>query len=461
MIDPNQNYNNQPTETLRVPPHDIQAEVSVLGAMIIHRPAIAIAQGILCQDDFYRPAHQTIFAALLYMEAAGEAVDLVTTRAYFQAKNKLDAIGGVEYLVAMVQGVPSAANIEYYAQIVRDHAMRRSLIVDCQTVADDAFNPQSDPAELAGRLQQTVLALCERSNAGGNLIAMHDAMGEAIEHYEAVSKGERPPGLMTGFNCFDRCTGGFQPGDLVVLAARPSVGKSALALAWATHAAQTGELVLFFSAEMGRRAIATREICSMGGISPGNLKAGRLHQEENDARQRVIEEAHKWGFAIYDRSATAREVCIYARQVQAQHGRKLGLIVVDYLQIMRTDPRQAQVDRYGLFAWACKCLATDLQCPVVLLSQLNRAEKADTKPPDLQRLRGSGNIEEHANTVIMLHRPEDAEYIPGTPKVVTWASVQKCRDGTTTPWMLSSGLPAIRLAFTPYLTKFEEMHDYE
>lgn len=429
--------------------------------MMIDRSTIGLAQGLLRQEDFYRPAHQLIFAALLAMESAGQAVDLVTARAYFEAKSQLAAVGGIEYLVAIVQGVPTAANIEYYARIVRDRALLRQLIVVGTQVVHDAFDAQSDPAEIAGRLQQAVLDISQRGNAADNLTTMHEAMDEAIEYYKEVAAGEHSPGLMTGFNCFDRCTGGFQPGDLVILAARTSVGKSALALAWATQAAQTGELVLFFSAEMGRRAIASREICSMGNIPPDNLKSGRLHQQEDESRQHVIEQARKWGFAIYDRAATAREVCIYARQVQARHGRKLGLIVVDYLQIMRTDPRQPQVDRYGLFAWACKCLAMDLGCPVVLLSQLNRSEKADSKPPDLQRLRGSGNIEEHANTVIMLHRPEDAEYVPGTPKVVTWASVQKCRDGTTTPWQLASGLPAIRLAFTPYLTKFEEMRDYE
>jgi replicative DNA helicase len=451
MTDPNQEL----TPNLRVPPSDIQAEASVLGAMMIHAPAVAAVQGILCQEDFYRPAHQAIYAGILELSVSGDAVDLVTIRAYFEAKGQLQALGGIEYIVAIVQGVPTAANVEYYAKIVRDHALRRRLITKCVEIADSAWSPQSDPAELAGELQQMILALSERGNSASSMTTMHEAMDEAVGHYEAVAKGEIPPGVLTGFNCFDRCTGGFQPGDLVVLAARPSVGKSALALSWATYAASAGGLVLFFSAEMGRRAIASRELCSVGGISPDNLKTNRLHQEEYNSRERVRELARQWGFALYDRAATARDVCVYARQVQARHGRRLGLIVIDYLQIMRTDPRQPQVDRYGLFAWACKCLAMDLGCPVVLLSQLNRSEGNDDRPPDLQRLRGSGNIEEHANTVIMLHRPREAEYLSGTNKVITWASVQKCRDGATTPRTLSDFQASIRLAITPHLTRFE------
>ncbi len=427
--------------------------------MVIEPQAIAEVQAILRADDFYRPAHQTIFEGIVELAAAGEAVDLVTLRARFEARNQLSAIGGIEYVVDLVRGVPSAANVGYYARIVRDHAIRRRLVVECRTIAEDAYDHNSDPAELAARLQQTILELSERSNSTGNLTTMHEAMDGAVEHYERVATGEVSPGLMTGFEYFDRCTKGFQPGDLVILAARPSVGKSALALAWATSAATAGELVLFFSAEMGRRAIASRELCSMGNIPPDNLRTNQLHPEEHEAREYVRELARKWGFAIYDRAATAREVCIYARQVQARHGKRLGMIVVDYLQIMRTDPRQAQVDRYGLFAWAMKCLAMDLGCPVVLLSQLNRGERGETKPPDLQRLRGSGNIEEHANTVIMLWRPDDPEYYEGN-KIVTLGCVAKCRDGITTPWYLSSGEPAIRLAFTPHLTRFEEMPAY-
>jgi len=461
MTDQYSEYDGVPQEALRVPPQAIQAEASVLGAMMIDRAAIGIAQAILRPEDFYRPAHQTIYAALLEMEAGGKAVDLVTLRDHLAGQNRLASVGGIEYVVELVRGVPASTNISHYAAIVREKSLLRQLIVVGTQVVQGAFDGLADSAELAGTLQQAVLEISQRANAANNLTTMHAAMGEAITHYESVAAGNVSPGLLTGFDCFDRCTGGFQPGDLVILAARPSVGKSALALSWATAAAEAGELVLFFSAEMGRRAIASRELCSLGQIPPANLKSDRLHEQERDAREQVLEAARKWGFALYDRAATAREVCIYARQVQAKHGRKLGLIVVDYLQIMRTDPRQPQVDRYGLFAWACKCLAMDLGCPVVLLSQLNRSERGDRNPPDLQRLRGSGNIEEHANTVVMLHRPDPAEYLPGTPKVVIWASVQKCRDGTTTPWVLSGGEPAIRLAFTPYLTRFEELHSYE
>ena len=443
----------------RVPPQSIQAEACVLGSMMLDAEAIGTAMEIVAAEDFYRPAHQIIFRVLVEMNAAGVAIDLVTVRYEMLKRDLLEQIGHDHYLVALVEGVPSTANVRYYAAIVRDRAILRKLIVVATESANEAFHTDDDAAAVVGRLQQAVLELSERGHNADHLTTMHAAMEEAVEHYEAVARQELPPGLMTGFSRMDDATGGFQPGDLVILAARPSHGKSALALAWATHAAQAGENVLFVSGEMGRRSLAVREFGAAGMIPPANFKSGQLHEGEMDAREQLRAAAATWGFSIFDRSATAGEVMVYARQVQSRARRRLGLVVVDYLQIMRTDARLQQVDRYGMFAWAMKLLAVDLGCPVVLLSQLNRGGKEEGGPPDLERLRGSGNIEEHANLVFMLWSSDPPEYVAGGRRLVL-GRVAKNREGPRTPWFLGDGSAAMPLGFTEHLTRFEELSPY-
>ena len=444
---------------LRVPPQSIQAEACVLGSMMLDAEAIGTAMQIVAEGDFYRPAHQTIFRVLAEMNAAGTEIDLVTARDEFHKRGLLEQIGHTDYLVALVEGVPSAANVKYYAGIVRDRAILRKLIVVATEAANDAFETVDDPAAVVGRLQQAILELSERGHTADNLTTMSAAMEEAVEHYEAVAKQKLPPGLMTGFRRLDETIGGFQPGDLVVLAARPSHGKSAMALAWATEAAQTGAGVLFVSGEMGRRSLAVREFSAAGMIPPASLKSGNLHPEELAAREHLRACAATWGFSVFDRSATAGEIAVYARQVQTRQRRRLGLLVVDYLQIMRTDPRLQQVDRYGQFAWAMKILAVDLGCPVVLLSQLNRGKDGENGPPEIERLRGSGNIEEHANVVVLLWSAEPYEYVEGGRRIVL-ARVAKNREGPRVPWFMSDGSAAMPFGFTEHLTRFEEMSPY-
>jgi replicative DNA helicase len=443
----------------RVPPQSIQAEACVLGSMMLDADAIGTAMGIVVEGDFYRPAHQVIFRVLVEMNAAGVPIDLVSARDEFEKRKLLEQIGYTDYLVALVEGVPTAANVRYYAGIVRDRAILRKLIVVATDAANEAFETVEDPAIVVGRLQQAILELSERGHSADHLTTMSAAMEEAVEHYEAVATQQLAPGLLTGFPRLDEALGGYQPGDLVILAARPSHGKSAMALAWATYAAQIGESILFVSGEMGRRSLAVREFSSAGQIPPANLKSGQLHEAEMNAREQLRAAAATWGFSIFDRSATAGEIAVYARQVQTRARRRLGLVVVDYLQIMRTDPRLQQVDRYGMFAWAMKLLAVDLGCPVVLLSQLNRGKDGENGPPELERLRGSGNIEEHANVVVMLWSAEPYEYVAGGRRLVL-ARVAKNREGPRVPWFSTDGSPAMPMAFTEHLTRFEELSPY-
>jgi replicative DNA helicase len=440
---------------LRVPPHSIEAEQSVLGGLLLDNSTWDRAADLLTDGDFYRFEHRAIYDAIGRLVQANKPADVITVFEQLQSLGRAEECGGLAYLNALAQSVPSAANLRRYAEIVRERAILRKLIEASDDIATQAFNPQGRAVtQILDEAESQIFKIGEegqRTRQGFQpmdqlVMALIDRVTELAEN-----GADDVTGVRTGFFELDRMTAGFQPGDLIVLAARPSMGKTALALNIAEHVAVSEGLpAVVFSMEMGASQLALRMVGSLGRIDQSGLRTGRLRDDEWGRLTEAVDKLSKASIFIDETPALSpAELRARARR-QARVCGKLGLIVVDYLQLMSGSSRSEEnrATELGEISRGLKALAKELQCPVLALSQLNRSvESRNDKRPMMSDLRESGAIEQDADVIMFIYRDEyynkDSKE-PGVAEII----IAKQRNGP---------VGTSKLTFLKPLTKFDNM----
>ncbi|SFM54905.1 replicative DNA helicase [Variovorax sp. OV329] len=440
---------------LRVPPHSIEAESSVLGGLLLDNGAWDRIGDLLVEGDFYRHEHKLIFTAMEQLINASKPADVITVYETLQNLGKSDEIGGLVYLNSLAQYVPSAANIRRYAEIVRERSILRKLVSASDEIATNAFNPQGKAVDkILDEAEQKIFNIGEEGTRMKQGFQSMDTL--VVELLDRVTEMADNPnditGVRTGFYEFDKMTSGLQPGDMIVLAARPSMGKTSLAINIAENVAiNEGLPVAVFSMEMGASQLAVRIVGSIGRIDQGHLRTGKLTDEEWPRLTEAIEKLRTVSLHIDETPGlTTSELRANSRRLARQYGR-LGLIVVDYLQLMSVSTSMNDENRataVGEISRGLKMLAKELKCPVIALSQLSRGVESRTdKRPMMSDLRESGAIEQDADLIMFIYRDDyynkDSKE-PGVAEVI----ISKHRNGPT---------GTVKLAFLKPLTKFENL----
>ena len=440
-------------DQLRVPPHSVEAEQSVLGGLLLDNMAWDRAAELLTDSDFYRHEHRLIFSAISALVQRSRPADVVTVFEHLQGLGKAVDSGGLAYLNDLAQSVPSAANMRRYAEIVRERAVLRKLIAATDEIATAAFNREGrEVRRVLDEAETKILAIAEETGrrAGGTFQEADRLIIQLLDEVNAMAErgASDVTGVRTGYYDLDRQTAGLQKGDLIVLAARPSMGKTAFALNIAEHVAVTDGLpVVIFSMEMGASQLMRRLAASVARIDQQNLRTAQL---PDDAWGRLAEAAEVLGRAriSIDESSglTIAELRARARRKSRAVGGQLGLIVVDYLQLMSGAGEENRATEIGEISRGLKALAKDLKCPVIALSQLNRRveERAD-KRPTMADIRESGAIEQDADVVMLLYRDDYYNADSRDPGFAE-LNIAKQRNGP---------VGVVRLAFLKTLTRFE------
>ena len=441
---------------LRVPPHSIEAESSVLGGLLLDHGAWDRVGDLLTDGDFYRYEHKLIFGAIGTLINGSKPADVITVFEVLQSLGKAGDMGGLPYLNSLAQYVPSAANIRRYAEIVRERGILRKLISASDEIATQAFATEGKPVEkILDEAEQKIFNIGEEGSR--NKQGFQDMKGLVVQLMDRVQEMADNPnditGVPTGFYDFDRMTSGMQAGDLIVLAARPSMGKTSLAINIAEHVAlNEGLPVAVFSMEMGAAQLAVRIVGSIGRIDQGHLRTGKLTDDEWPRLTEAIEKLRNISLHIDETPGlTVSELRANARRLARQCGGKLGLIVVDYLQLMSTSSSMSEENRataVGEISRGLKMLAKELGCPLIALSQLSRGVEARTdKRPMMSDLRESGAIEQDADLIMFIYRDDyynkDSKE-PGVSEII----ISKHRNGPT---------GTVKMAFIKNLTKFENL----
>lgn len=447
---------DQQIAQLRIPPHSMEAESSVLGGLLLDNKSWEQVADLLSEGVFYRYEHRQVYLGISALINASRPADVITVYEYLQSIGKAEEVGGLGYLNALAQYVPSASNIRRYAEIVRERAILRKLVTASDEIATNAFNTQGKPVpQILDEAEQKIFQIGEE---GSRLKQGFQSMDQlAVILMDRVNQMADDPnditGVPSGFVDFDKMTSGLQPGDLVVLAARPSMGKTALAINIAEHVAlNEGLPVAVFSMEMGASQLAIRIVGSIGRIDQQRLRTGKLNQDEWPRLTEAIEKLRNVSLHIDETpSLTPMELRANARRLARTCG-KLGLIVVDYLQLMSGNTSSNSGDNrateIGEISRGLKMLAKELQCPVIALSQLNRSVETRTdKRPMMSDLRESGAIEQDADVIMFIYRDDyynkDSKE-PGVAEII----IGKHRNGPT---------GTVKLAFLKPLTRFESL----
>lgn len=441
---------------LRVPPHSIEAEQSVLGGLLLDNGAWDRAGDLLQETDFYRFEHKAIYGVIGSLINANKPADVITVFEQLQSLGKADECGGLVYLNALAQSVPSAANLRRYAEIVRERAILRKLIEASDEIATNAFNPQGRAvSQILDEAEGKIFKIGEEgSRTKQGFQSMDHLVMQLIDRVTELAENgaEEVTGVRTGFYDMDRMTAGLQPGDLIVLAARPSMGKTAFALNIAEHVAvNEGLPAVVFSMEMGASQLALRMVGSLGRIDQQHLRTGALRDDEWGRLTEAVDKLSKASVFIDETPAlNPAELRARARRQARQCG-KLGLIVIDYLQLMSGTASSNEENRatvIGEISRGLKALAKELQCPVIALSQLNRSVETRTdKRPMMSDLRESGAIEQDADVIMFIYRDEyynkDSKE-PGVAEII----IGKQRNGP---------VGTVKLTFLKPLTKFDNL----
>ncbi len=433
--------------TSRVPPHNTEAEEAVLGAVMMDADAANVALETLHAEDFYKPAHQTVFAAISDLFDANQPVDAITVADQLRRSGALDRLGGPTYLTQLLDTVGTTSNIGYYASVVEEHALRRRLLRAGGEVGELAMETATPVAEVMDRAEQVVFHVAER-RVGDGLAPIDRMLRTTLEHAEEMgTRGSHVTGLATGFSDLDRKLAGLQPANLVVVAARPSMGKSALSINIAHNVAVTGSPVAIFTLEMSREEIVQRLLCSHARVDSHKLRTGDLTPTHWQKLSRAASALYEAPIYVDDSAAlTVTEIRAKCRRLVRQRG--LDLVVVDYMQLMnsgsRAENRQQEISEISR---ALKSLARELHIPIIAVSQLNRSlEQRQDKRPQLGDLRESGAIEQDADVVMFIYRHE--YYHPGDQPGVAEVIVAKHRAGA---------VGKVEMNFQPEFTRFGDM----
>jgi replicative DNA helicase len=456
---PNNNArrNNNPAEFERTPPQDVIAEQSVLGGMLLSKDAISEVVEILRERDFYRPAHELIYDAIIDLYSRGEPADPVTVSAELTKRGDLTRAGGAPYLHTLISSVPTAANASYYAKIIRERAIMRRLVEAGTKIVQLGYTVEGEVDDAVNAAQAEVHAVTERRSAE-DYIQLSELLPAAFDEIEKISSGVMGEGVKSGFKDLDALTHGFHPGNMIVLAARPAVGKSTLGLDIARYASiHKGDTSVIFSLEMSRSEITMRMLSAEARVPLNNIRAGSLTDEEWARMARRMGEISEAPMFIDDSpNLSLMEIRAKARRLKQRHN--LKLIVIDYLQLMtsgkRVENRQQEVSE---FSRQLKLLAKELNVPVIAISQLNRSpEQRSDKKPMLSDLRESGSIEQDADVVILLHRDDlyDQQNRSGEADLI----VAKHRNGPTRTITVSAQLHFAR--FTDMAPSYSSQESY-
>ncbi|MEC2055172.1 replicative DNA helicase [Peribacillus psychrosaccharolyticus] len=393
----------------RIPPQNIDAEQAVLGAIFLEPASMTVTSEVLIPEDFYRSSHQKIYTVMLKLNDHGKAVDLITVSEELSASKNLEEIGGVSYLSELAGSVPTAANVEYYVRIVEEKSLLRRLIRTATNIAQEGYSREDEVEELLGEAEKNIMEVAQRKNAGA-FQNIKDVLVRTYDNIEVLTnrKGD-VTGIPTGFTELDRMTAGFQRNDLIIVAARPSVGKTAFALNIAQNVAtKTEENVAIFSLEMGAEQLVMRMLCAEGNINAQNLRTGSLTDEDWRKLTMAMGSLSNAGIYIDDtpgvRIGEIRSKC---RRLKQEQG--LGMILIDYLQLIQGNGRSGENRQQEVseISRSLKALARELQVPVIALSQLSRGvEQRQDKRPMMSDIRESGSIEQDADIVAFLYRDD-------------------------------------------------------
>ncbi|MCM6777541.1 replicative DNA helicase [Nocardia sp. CDC159] len=407
-------YQDAPGEDFgRQPPHDMAAEQSVLGGMLLSKDAIADVVEVLRPGDFYRPAHQAVYDAVLDLYGRGEPADPVTVAAALDRRGELKRIGGAPYLVTLTQTVPTAANASYYAEIVAEKAILRRLVEAGTRIVQYGYAGADgqDVAEVVDRAQAEIYEVTERRSSD-DFLPLEELLQPTMDEIDSIaSRGGMSLGVPTGFTELDEITNGLHPGQMIIVAARPGVGKSTLGMDFMRSCSiKHGLASVIFSLEMSRTEIVMRLLSAEAKIKLGDMRSGRMSDDDWTKLARRMSEISEAPLFVDDSpNMTMMEIRAKARRLKQRHD--LRLVVVDYLQLMtsgkKVESRQQEVSE---FSRSLKLLAKELEVPVVAISQLNRGpEQRTDKRPMVSDLRESGSLEQDADMVILLHRPDAFE----------------------------------------------------
>lgn len=391
-----------------IPPHSLEAEMCTLGAMMISERACEEVQSFLHEDDFYHPAHREVFKAIRQLSLKAQAVDLVTVKNELSVREQLAAIGGVEYLIRIAESVPSAANAVYYAQIVLDKATQRRLEDAGHGIVKLVHDPDLTAEQMVDAAERQVYEVGQ-ARLGKYFSSVKSLAKDFFVDVDTLNETGQPLlGVSTGFGDLDAMTGGFYEGNLTIVAARPSMGKTSLVLSFALAAARAeGGNVAVFSLEMSGKEIVRRLASMLGRVSMGVMRRSKLSYENYDALANACETLYSMPIFVDDTSdVSPLEMRGKCRRLKAEGG--LSMVVVDYLQLMRSNRKtENRVQEISDIARSLKALSKELEVPVIALSQLNRGvEGRDNKRPMLSDIRESGSIEAEADVVMLLYRDD-------------------------------------------------------
>ena len=445
----------QSIANLRVPPHSIESESSLLGALLLNNDARGVIVGLISPNDFYRHEHKEIFKAIVELIDSDKPADVVTVFEQLNSKGKSNETGGLSYLNALAQYVPSAWNITRYAEVVQSKSILRKLILTGDEIVIEAFATEGKtPAEQLENAEAKILQIGMADNARLDDKSLNTLIPRFNELL--LERAENPGklvGVSTGFVDLDNMTNGLKKGNLVVVAGRPAMGKTSLAMNMAEHCALNEKLpVLVMSLEMSADELTVRLVGSVGRIDQMNLQTAQLADHEWGRVSDAMETLHSAPLEIQDAGVkTISEIRAMARRFQHRH-KKIGMIIVDYLQLVSGSAEGSQENRateVGNVSRGLKLLAGELACPVIALSQLNRAvEDRPDKRPKMSDIRESGSIEQDADAILFVYRDEvytkDACLTPGVAEII----IAKQRNGPT---------GTVRLAWRPAYTRFENL----
>ncbi len=446
---------------LKLPPQDVDAERSVLGALMLDKDAIIRVADLITSNDFYNPAHANIFDAIIELFEKNEPIDILSVNKKLKDKNLLSEVGGSAYLTDLINSVPTAAHISYYAKVVRQKKVLRDLVGASSEITERAFDSSEDPEELLDDVEQKIFSISQKSRPQ-SFTPIKDELNAAYERIEKLHQGERGlRGITTGFDELDGYLSGLQRSDLIILGARPSLGKTALCLDIARNAAMKTQVpVGIFSLEMSRDQVIDRLIAAEAQVALWKLRTGRLSKDDEiefELIREALDRLSRTPIFIDDTpSANIIQIRSMARRLQAEHG--LGLLVVDYLQLIH--PRNSienMVQAMTEVSRGLKGLARELEVPILAAAQLSRAvEQRDVRIPRLSDLRESGSLEQDADVVMFIYRKdrdkmESSEEEQNTAEII----IAKHRNGP---------LASVRLKFDPEKVSFksiDKMHAAE
>lgn len=453
MNSPSQSSTDAQLLALRVPPHSVEAEQSVLGGLLLDNGAFDRIGDVFAEADFYRDDHRRIFRHIVHLIQMGKPADVITVDEAIKGSEDRDRTGGLAYLGALAQSTPSAHNIRRYAEIVRERAVMRRLVEVGTEIADTALNPLGkDVGQMLDEAESKVLQIAEAGSLGRQgFMDIQPLLAQVMERVDMLYHQENPSnvtGVPTGYHDLDERTSGFQESDLIIVAGRPSMGKTAFALNIAEHVAVENRLpVAIFSMEMAGTQLAMRLLGSLGRLDQHRLRTGRLTDDDWNRLTNAVAKLHDAPIHIDETPAlNVLELRARTRRLHRQYG-KLGLVVIDYLQLMQASGQgENRATEISEISRSLKALAKELKVPVVALSQLNRGlEQRPNKRPIMSDLRESGAIEQDADVILFIYR--DEVYNEGTAdKGVAEIIIGKQRNGP---------IGTIRLTFLGEHTRFE------